>query len=128
MTGPVGGADEDPGPPTAYVRDVNGGPLGGGGGGPRALTINTKKFNGGSPGRWCRRSESTHNQSKKCRWRPPWEAVTETQERPPPLSETSMAGPMGGADGDSGAPTTYVGDIDGGPLWILVLEVRERSP
>jgi hypothetical protein len=27
-----------------------------------------------------------------------------------------MVGPMGGADGDSGAPTTYVEDVDGGLL------------
>jgi hypothetical protein len=27
-----------------------------------------------------------------------------------------MAAPLGGADGDPRAPTTYVGDIDGGPL------------
>jgi hypothetical protein len=61
----------------------------------------------------------------------------ETRERPPPMSEKSMACPLGGtdgdprvptpmletsmmgllggADGDPGAPTTYVGDIDGGP-------------
>jgi hypothetical protein len=26
-----------------------------------------------------------------------------------------MMGPLGGTDGDPGAPTTYVGDIDGGP-------------
>jgi hypothetical protein len=45
----------------------------------------------------------------------PWEALTETRERPPPMSETSMVGPLGGADGDPGAPTTYVRDIDSGP-------------
>jgi hypothetical protein len=26
-----------------------------------------------------------------------------------------MAGPLGGADGDPGAPTTYVRDVNGGP-------------
>jgi hypothetical protein len=26
-----------------------------------------------------------------------------------------MAAPLGGVDGDSGAPTTYVEDVDGGP-------------
>jgi hypothetical protein len=30
------------------------------------------------------------------------------------MSETSMAAPLGGADGDPGAPTTNIGDIDGG--------------
>jgi hypothetical protein len=44
---------------------------------------------------------------------PPWEALTETQERPPPMMETSMAGPLGGTDGDLGAPTTYVREVDG---------------
>jgi hypothetical protein len=29
MAGPLGGADEDPGTPTAYVRDVDGQTLGG---------------------------------------------------------------------------------------------------
>jgi hypothetical protein len=39
----------------------------------------------------------------------------ETRECPPPMLETSMTGPLGGADEDPGAPTTHVGDIDGGP-------------
>jgi hypothetical protein len=45
-----------------------------------------------------------------------WDALSETQERPPPMSETSMAAPLGGIDGDTGVPTTYIGDVDGGPL------------
>jgi hypothetical protein len=32
------------------------------------------------------------------------------------MSETSMTGPLGGAEGDPGAPTTYVKDVDVGPL------------
>jgi hypothetical protein len=32
------------------------------------------------------------------------------------MSEMSMVGPLGDADGDLGAPTTYVGDVHGGPL------------
>jgi hypothetical protein len=32
------------------------------------------------------------------------------------MSETSMTGPLGGAEGDPGAPTTYVKDVDAGPL------------
>jgi hypothetical protein len=32
------------------------------------------------------------------------------------MSEMSMAGPLGGTDGDPEASTTYVGDVDGGPL------------
>jgi hypothetical protein len=39
----------------------------------------------------------------------------ETWECPPPISEMWMAGPLGGVDGDPGVPTTYVGDVDGGP-------------
>jgi hypothetical protein len=27
----------------------------------------------------------------------------------------SMADPLGGADEDLGVPTTYIGDVDGGP-------------
>jgi hypothetical protein len=45
----------------------------------------------------------------------PLEALTETRERPPPKSETSMAGPLGGCDRDPRVPTTYVGDVYGGP-------------
>jgi hypothetical protein len=32
------------------------------------------------------------------------------------MSETSMVGPLGGAIGDPGAATTYVGDVNGAPL------------
>jgi hypothetical protein len=39
----------------------------------------------------------------------------EIRERPPPLSEMSMAGPLGGNTGRSGAPTTCVKDMNGGP-------------
>jgi hypothetical protein len=39
----------------------------------------------------------------------------ETRERPPPMSGTSMAGPLQGTDGDPGAPTFYVGEVDDGP-------------
>jgi hypothetical protein len=39
----------------------------------------------------------------------------EIRERPPPLSEMSMAGPLGGNAGRSGAPTTCVKDMNGGP-------------
>jgi hypothetical protein len=61
-----------------------------------------------------------------------------TQKCPPPMLETSMVDPLGGADEDPrastthvedvdddppggadeylGAPTTYVEDVDGGPL------------
>jgi hypothetical protein len=53
----------------------------------------------------------------------------ETRERPPPMSETSMAGPLGGVDGDRGAPTTYVRDIDDSPPpWEVLMETREHPP
>jgi hypothetical protein len=39
----------------------------------------------------------------------------EIWEHPPPMSKTSMAGPLGGDDGGPRKPTTYVRDIDGGP-------------
>jgi hypothetical protein len=42
--------------------------------------------------------------------------MSETQELPPLMLETSMTGPLGGAVGDPGAPTTYVGDVDDGAL------------
>jgi hypothetical protein len=44
----------------------------------------------------------------------PWEALIEFREHPPPILETSMASPLGGVVGDSGAPTTYLEDVDGG--------------
>jgi hypothetical protein len=39
-----------------------------------------------------------------------------TRKCPPPMSETSMVGPLGGSDEDLGVPTTYVKDVDGAPL------------
>jgi hypothetical protein len=38
-----------------------------------------------------------------------------TWEHPQPMSETSIVSPLGGAIEDLGAPTTYVGDVDGRP-------------
>jgi hypothetical protein len=38
-----------------------------------------------------------------------------TQERPPPMSETSMVSPLEGAIKDPSVRTTYVEDVDGGP-------------
>jgi hypothetical protein len=34
-----------------------------------------------------------------------WEAVSEVQERPPLTLKISTVGPLGGGDGDAGAPT-----------------------
>jgi hypothetical protein len=44
-------------------------------------------------------------------------AVQEIRERPPPMLNTLMAGPLGGDAGDLGAPTTYVEHVDDGPPW-----------
>jgi hypothetical protein len=43
--------------------------------------------------------------------------MSRVQERPPPLSEVSMAGPLGGDAESPGAPTTIVEDVDGGLHW-----------
>jgi hypothetical protein len=51
----------------------------------------------------------------------PWEVLPAGQERSPPMSEMSMAPPLGGTVGDPGAPTTYVGDVDSGPPWGSVI-------
>jgi hypothetical protein len=40
----------------------------------------------------------------------------EVRECSPPILKTSMAGPVGGDAEESVAPTTYLEDIDGGPL------------
>jgi hypothetical protein len=45
----------------------------------------------------------------------PWEAVMEIRERPPFNMKTSMAGPLGGSDGDPGAPTIQRENINDGP-------------
>jgi hypothetical protein len=57
--------------------------------------------------------------------------MPETQEHPPPILKTLIAGPLGGDArdprahttyldaGDPGAPTTYLEYVDGGPLGIL---------
>jgi hypothetical protein len=71
MVVPLGGADGDSGAPTTYVRDVDGGTLGGTDGDPGASTTYVGGVDGG----------------------PPWEALMETREHPPPMSETSMVGP-----------------------------------
>jgi hypothetical protein len=55
--------------------------------------------------------------------------MPETQEHPPPILKTLIAGPPGGDArdprahttyldaGDPGAPTTYLEYVDGGPPW-----------
>jgi hypothetical protein len=93
MVGPLGSIVRDSGVPTTYVEDVD----------------------SGAPGRRCRRPRSAHHLCQRLRWRAPREALSETRERPPSMSETSMGG-LGGVVGDSRAPTTYVRDVDGGPL------------
>jgi hypothetical protein len=105
------------------------GPLGGGAGGPGVPTLNAKNVDGKptrgrcqmsgkahhqcnkhqrlTPGRQCQRSESACHQRKKCRRQALWGG--------------------GGGDGGSGAPTTQLEDVDGGPLEV-VSEVQERPP
>jgi hypothetical protein len=41
--------------------------------------------------------------------------VSEVRERPPPILNTSMAGPLGGDDGDPGVPTINAKNIDDRP-------------
>jgi hypothetical protein len=38
-----------------------------------------------------------------------------TQERPLPMSDMSLVGPLGGADKDPRVPIAYVKDVDDGP-------------
>jgi hypothetical protein len=45
----------------------------------------------------------------------PWETVTEIQEHPPLMQETTTVGPLGGDARDSGAPTINARNIDNGP-------------
>jgi hypothetical protein len=59
------------------------GPQGGDVGDPGASTINARNVDGGTPGRQCQTSGSTHHQRKK----------------------SSMAGPLRGSTGDLEAPT-----------------------
>jgi hypothetical protein len=82
----------DPGVPTINLKNVNDGPLGGAGAGDlRAPTINAKKH----------------------RWRPPWEVLElEIWERPLSTLRNIDDDPLGGADGDPGAPTMNVKNID----------------
>jgi hypothetical protein len=93
MVGPLGGAVKDPGTLTTYVRDVDGRP----------------------PRRHCRRPKSAHHLCRRRRWWGPWEVLSEIRERPPPMSKTSMAFPLGGANVDPGALTTFLEDVDGSP-------------
>jgi hypothetical protein len=89
---PLGGIVRDPRASTTYVRDVDGSP----------------------PGRHCRRPRNADHLCQRHPWQAPWEALTMTQERPPPMSETPMAGPLGHYQ-RLGSITTYVGDVDGRP-------------
>jgi hypothetical protein len=50
------------------------------------------------------------------RWWAPWKVISEIRECPPLNTKTSMAVPLGGDDGDPGAPTTQRENVDGGTL------------
>jgi hypothetical protein len=113
---PLGGAVRDLGAPTIYVKDDNGGPLGGTVGDLGTPTMYVGDVDGGPPRRRCQRPGSAHHLCQRCRWWAPWEALSEIQEHPQPMLETSIVGPLGGADRDPGALTTYVEDVDAGPV------------
>jgi hypothetical protein len=104
------------------------GPLGGDAGDSGTLTINAKNVDSGPPRRRCQKSGSVHHQCKKCRWRPPWEALSEIWECPPPTQKMSMEGPVGGDAGDPGTLTINTKNVDGGPPWEATSEIREHSP
>jgi hypothetical protein len=40
----------------------------------------------------------------------------------------SLVGPLGGIARDPGAPATYIVDVDSGPPWEVMTEIRERPP
>jgi hypothetical protein len=42
--------------------------------------------------------------------------VSEVRERPTFILKISIVGLLGGDAGDPGAPTTFLEDVDGGPL------------
>jgi hypothetical protein len=55
--------------------------------------------------------------AKKHRWRVPWEVPKlEIQERPPSVLRNIDGRPLASVDGDPGAPTINVRNVDGVPL------------
>jgi hypothetical protein len=100
MAGPLGGTDGDPRASTTNVRDIDGGPLGRHCRRPESATTYVRDIDGGPLGRRCHISGITHHLCQRHLWWAPLEALTEIWERPPPLLETSMVGPLGGAIGD----------------------------
>jgi hypothetical protein len=93
IAGPVGGVVGDPKAPTTYVGDVDGGP----------------------PRRPYWRPESAHYLCRRHGWRAPREALSETQELPPPMSEMWIVDPWEALSETREHPPTYVGNVDGGP-------------
>jgi hypothetical protein len=92
--------------PPSTLKNIDGGPLGGIDGDPRAPTINGRNVDVGPP--WEVVSEIREHPPSTLRnvdGGPPWEAVTEIRERSPSMQEMSTAGPLGGANRDSGAST-----------------------
>jgi hypothetical protein len=53
--------------------------------------------------------------------------MTEVRERPPSILKTSKASSLGGDDKGTGAPTTYLEDVDGSPREAMP-KTRERPP
>jgi hypothetical protein len=52
-----------------------------------------------------------------------WEAVSEVQERPPLTLKISTVGPLGGGDGDAGAPTINAKKRQSWAPWEAVIEI-----
>jgi hypothetical protein len=103
--GPSGRRCRRPGAPITYVGDIDGGP----------------------PRRRCRRPGSARHLCQRHRWWAPWEALSETRERPPPMSKTSMAVLLGGAIGDLGLPPPMSETSMEAPREVST-EIRERPP
>jgi hypothetical protein len=110
--------------PPPFLKTSMVGPLGGDAGRMGESTTNLEDFDGRPCGRQCRMPESAHHQSHRCRWWAPWEAMSEAQEHPPPMSKTSMASPLGSDAGSLIATTTNPKHVTwqapGGPASIHV--------
>jgi hypothetical protein len=101
--------------PPSMQRTSMEAPLGGDAEDQGAPTINAKNVDGGPPKIWYRRSESGHQQRKKCQRWASWEVVPEIRERPPSTQKMLMVAPLGGSAGDLGALTINAKNVDGGP-------------
>jgi hypothetical protein len=102
--------------PPSTLENFDGGPLGGADRDPGAPTINVTNIDGGLPWR-CRswKFGAPAINAKKCRQRPLSEVPElKIRERSPSTLENVDGAPLGGADGDPGASTINVTNVDGG--------------